>query len=133
MPNAGERCPRGDGMALARHMAEDVTNDSIDEDLDHLLQQFKRHEGTPRKENRSSNANPQGRRPPTASASEASTDSRGIQRLAEASSAWSIVQAAAATGSTTDFMWEPGAGSIEATGQSVADMLQRTANEVAGQ
>ena len=41
MSSAGEKCPRGDGMALAHLMAEDVTNNSIDEDLDHLLQQFK--------------------------------------------------------------------------------------------
>ena len=129
MSNAGEKCPRGDGMALAHLMAEDVANDSIDEDLDHLLHQFKRLEGTPRRDNRSSTANPQGRRAPTASASEASTDRRGIQRLAEPSSAWTIAQAAAATGSTTDFMWEPDAESIEATVQSVAEMLQRTANE----
>ena len=97
------------------------------------MQQFKRHEGTPRKDNRSSTANPQEHRPPTASASKASNGRRGIQRLAEASSAWSIVQAAEATGSTTDFMWELDAGSIEATVQSVADMLQRTGNEGAGQ
>ena len=60
MSSAGEKCPMGDGMALAHLMAEDVTNDSIDEDLDHLLQQFKRHEGIPRKDNRSSTANPKG-------------------------------------------------------------------------
>ena len=117
MSNAGETYPRGDGMALANLMAEDVTNDFIHEDWDHLLQQFKRHEGTPRKDNRSSTANLQGHRPPTASASEASSDRRGIQRLAEASSAWSLVQAAAASGSTTDFMWEPDAEFIEATVQ----------------
>ena len=132
MSNAGEKCPRSDGMALAHLMAEDFTNDSIDEDLDHLLQQFKRHEGTPRRDNRSSTANRQECSPPTASASEAASDRRGIQRLAETTSAWNVVQTAAATGSTTDFLWEPDPESIEATVQAAAELLQRTAHEGAG-
>ena len=133
MANAGEAVPRGDGLAFAQLLAEEVTNESLDQDWEHLLQQFRRHEGTPRKNNRSSTAHPQVHRPQTASASDAANNRPGIQCLAETTSAWSIVQAAAATGAATDFMWEPDAGAIETTVWSVAAMLQRTANEAAGQ
>ena len=129
MPDAGERFPRGDGMALAHLLGKERTSESIDEDSEPLIQQFKRCEGTPRRDHRSSTANDQVRVPPTFSASEAATDRRGIQLLAESSSARDFVQQAAATGTTTDVLWEPNPETVAATVQSVAEMLQRTAAE----
>ena len=63
---ANERSPWGDGLALAHLMDQKHTNASIDEDSSHLLNQFERHEGTPRKDYRSSAPNEQVRALPTA-------------------------------------------------------------------
>ena len=88
-----------------------------------------RREGAPRKNNCSSTPNGQVRAHPTASATAAANDYGSIQLLAESSSAWDFVQQAAATGTTTDVLWEPNPEQVPATMQSVAEMIQRTSAE----
>lgn len=116
-------------MALAHLMAKQHTNASFDEDSLHLLNQFTRREGTPRRDYRSSTPNEQVRALPTASATAAATQRDSIHLLAESSSAWNFVQQAAATGTATDVLWEPIPDEVAATVQEVVDVLQRTSAE----
>ena len=124
----GERQPRGDGLAIAEHMGPDVTASSIDTVHRHVLQQFKRgKDSTPRRNNRSSNENPQPYRVPVHGASEAAADRTSINHLAAASNAWGVVQAAITTGEDINMSWKPNQDDIESTAAALEQLLKRTA------
>ena len=128
MSPMGERKPRGDGLAVAELMGPTATDSSIDTVHRRVLQQFRRgSDSTPRRDNRSAVANPQPNHDPIYSAAQAATDLVSIGNLAAASSTWSIVQEAIATGAEIDVQQQPNQAEIDATAMALEQLLQRTA------
>ena len=123
-----ERQPRGDGLAVSEFMGQNSTATSMDTVHRHVLQQFKRgSDSTPRRNNRSSTANPQPYIAPLHDAAQAAADRTSIGNLAAASNTWGCVEAAIATGADIDVSWKPNQDEIDAATATLEQLLQRTA------